>query len=147
LIAVTVSVDPAELPALTGAGEEADALKSRNWNVTVVEWLRLPLVPVSVRVKFPATVALHDTVAVPEFVMLFGEIAVQVRLAGGVSVSETIPVKPFTAVTVMVDVWDWPTLVGLGVVSVIEKSGLDGTVTATFAECERLPLTPVTLTL
>jgi hypothetical protein len=142
-----VRVDTAELPVLTGEGEEADALKSRNWKVTVVEWLRLPLVPVSVRVKFPAKIALHDTVAVPEFVMLFGEIALQARLAGGVSVSETIPVKPFNAVTVMVEVWDWPTFVGLGVVAVIEKSGLDGTVTATLDECERIPLTPVTFTL
>ena len=50
LIAVTVMVDVAELPALRGAGEEAVVLKSRNWKTAVVEWLRLPLVPVSVRV-------------------------------------------------------------------------------------------------
>jgi len=45
-----VMVEIVELPALRGAGWEADSLKSRNWRRTVVEWLRLPLVPVSVRV-------------------------------------------------------------------------------------------------
>jgi len=64
-----------------------------------------------------------------------------------VSVSETIPVKPFTAVTVIVEVCDWFTLVGPGEVAVIVKSALAGTVTATPAEWEREPLTPVTFTL
>jgi hypothetical protein len=50
LIALTVMVEMPELPALRGAGWEADSLKSRNWKRTVVEWLRLPLVPVTVRV-------------------------------------------------------------------------------------------------
>jgi len=50
LIDVTVMVEMAELLALRGTGENADALKSRNWNRTIVEWLRLPLVPTSVRV-------------------------------------------------------------------------------------------------
>jgi hypothetical protein len=45
-----VRVDTAELPALTGEGKEADALKSRNWKRGVVEWFRLPLVPVIVSV-------------------------------------------------------------------------------------------------
>lgn len=90
---------------------------------------------------------MHDIVAVPEFVILFGVMAPHVRPTGGVSLSVTTPVKPFSAVTVMVDVWDWPTFVGLGVMAVIEKSGPAGTVTATLAECERLPLTPVTFTL
>ena len=53
-----------------------------------------------------AIVELHDTVAVPEPVTLVGEIAPQVRLAGTVSVRLTIPVKPLTAVTVMVEVAD-----------------------------------------
>lgn len=79
--------------------------------------------------------------------MLFGDIAPQVRPTGSVSVSETIPVKPFSAVTVTVDVGDCPTLVGFGEVVVIEKSGPAGTVTATLAEWEREPLTPVTFTL
>jgi hypothetical protein len=49
-------------------------------------------------------VELHASVAVPEFVTLPGVIAPQVRLAGTVSVSDTVPVKPLTAATVMVDV-------------------------------------------
>ena len=91
--------------------------------------------------------ALHETVAVPEFVMLFGEMELQVRPAGVVSVSETIPVKPFSAVTDMVDEGAWPTLVGLGDEAVIEKSGPAGTVIMTLAECDSGPLAPVTVTL
>ena len=49
---------------------------------------------------------LHATVAVPELVTLVGLIAPQVRPAGGVSVRLTTPVKPFRAVTVMVEVAD-----------------------------------------
>ena len=54
----------------------------------------------------PAVVELQATVAVPELVTLVGVIAPQVRPVAGVSVSETIPVKPFRAVTVMVEVAD-----------------------------------------
>lgn len=50
LIAVMVMVEMAELPALTGVGDEADVLKSRNWKRAAVEWFRLPLVPVRVNV-------------------------------------------------------------------------------------------------
>jgi hypothetical protein len=57
-------------------------------------------------VKVPAVVELQATVAVPELVTLVGVIAPQVRPAGGVSVRETIPVKPFTAVIVIVEVAD-----------------------------------------
>ena len=51
---------------------------------------------------------LHDTVAVPEPVTLRGLIAPQVKLAGTVSVRLTVPVKPLTADTVMVDVAEVP---------------------------------------
>jgi hypothetical protein len=47
-------------------------------------------------------------VAVPEFVTLVGVIAPQVKLAGTVSVRLTVPVNPFTAATVMVEVADVP---------------------------------------
>ena len=47
---------------------------------------------------------LHASVAVPELVTLLGVIAPQVRFAGTVSVSDTVPVKPLTAATVIVDV-------------------------------------------
>jgi hypothetical protein len=47
-------------------------------------------------------------VAVPEFVTLVGVRAPQVRLAGTVSVRETVPVNPFTAAMVIVEVAEVP---------------------------------------
>ena len=49
---------------------------------------------------------MQETVAVPELVMLVGEIAVQLRPVGTVSVRATIPVKPDSAVTVMIEAGD-----------------------------------------
>lgn len=54
--------------------------------------------------------AVQETVAVPELVMVLGEIVLQLSPVGMVSVRDTIPVKPFRAVIVMVEVGDWPTL-------------------------------------
>jgi len=70
----------------------------------------------------PATVELHETVAVPELVTLAGVIAPQVRLAGTVSVRLTVPVKPFTAATVIVEVAEVPTVTEAGDVADIVKS-------------------------
>jgi hypothetical protein len=64
------------------------------------------LVPVTVRVKVPAVVDEQATVAVPEPVTLVGVMTPQARPAAGVSVRLTIPVNPFRAVMVMVDVAD-----------------------------------------
>ena len=50
LIAVTVMVEFAALPAMTGAGGAIVIVKSRNWNDAVTECTREPLVPVTVRV-------------------------------------------------------------------------------------------------
>ena len=69
-----------------------------------------------------AMVELQDTVAVPEFVMLVGVMAPQVRFAGTVSVRLTVPVKPLTAVTVIVDVAETPALTAAGDVAEIVKS-------------------------
>jgi hypothetical protein len=55
-----------------------------------------------------AIVELHAKVAVPEFVTLVGVMAPQVRLAGTLSVRLTVPVNPFTAATVMVEVAEVP---------------------------------------
>ena len=67
-------------------------------------------------------VELQDSVAVPELVTLVGVIAPQVRLAGTESVSETVPVKPLTAVTVIVEVAETPALTAAGDVADIVKS-------------------------
>jgi hypothetical protein len=50
LIAATVMVDVAETPALTAAGDVATIVKSVTVKVAVVEWVRVPLEPVIVRV-------------------------------------------------------------------------------------------------
>ncbi len=65
---------------------------------------------------------LQDTVAVPELVTLRGLIAPQVRLAGTVSVRLTVPAKPFSAETVMVEVAEVPAVTAAGDVAVMLKS-------------------------
>jgi len=67
-------------------------------------------------------VELHETVAVPELVTLLGVIAPQVKFVGTVSVKDTVPVNPLSAVTVMVDVAEVPTVTAAGDVAVMLKS-------------------------
>ena len=86
---------------------------------------------------------LQATVAVPELVTLVGVIAPQVRFAGTVSVSDTVPVNPFTAATVIVEVADVPEVTAAGEVAAIVKSV---TLKVAVAECVRVPLVPVTVT-
>jgi hypothetical protein len=50
LIEVMVIVELADTPTFTAAGEVAVILKSVTVNVAVVEWVRVPLVPVIVKV-------------------------------------------------------------------------------------------------
>ncbi len=79
-----------------------------------------------VTVKVPAAAALHDRVAVAGDggrVTLAGLIAVQVRPVGnGVSDSATVPAKPFTAVTVIVETAEAPEFTAAGDVAVMVKS-------------------------
>ena len=75
-------------------------------------------------------------------VTLVGEIAPHARLAGTVSVRLTTPVKPFTAVTVMVEVAEVPTVTADGDDAAIVKSL---TVKVAVAECDSVPLVPVTV--
>ena len=101
----TVIVEVAETPALTAAGDVAVIVKStvpEKVKVAVALWDRVPLVPVIVTV--PVDAELHERVAVPELVILLGVIAPQVNPAGTVSVRAIAPVKPFTAVIVIVEV-------------------------------------------
>jgi hypothetical protein len=67
-------------------------------------------------------VELHATVAVPDPVTLVGEMAPQLRFAGTVSVRDTTPAKPLTAVTVMVEVAETPALTAAGEEAEIVKS-------------------------
>lgn len=69
----------------------------------------------------PKVVALQDTVAVPDPVMLLGVIVPHVKPEGTVSVSAIVLVKWLTAVTVIVELADIPALTGEGEVAVIVK--------------------------
>src|SRR6266550_1714869 len=112
---------------------------------TVVLWDSAPFVPVTVTAKLPLVVAVHERVEVPEPVTLVG-VRVQVMPVAGllVEVKLTTPANPLTAVMVIVEVPAWLTLtVTLVGLAAIVKSW---TVKATVAECERLPLVPVTVT-
>jgi len=68
-----------------------------------------------------ALVELQDKVAVPAPKILFGVIAPHASPAGTVSVKLTVPAKPFTAATVIVEVADDPTT-DEGDVALIVKS-------------------------
>ncbi len=72
--------------------------------------------------KFAAIVELQDSVAVPEFVRVAGEIALQDRLAGIVSANEIVPVNPSSAETVIVEVAEVPARTTAGEVAETEKS-------------------------
>ena len=113
LRALTVIVDVAEAPTVA-EGEVAAMVKSTKLKVAVAVWTRDPLVPVIMSEYVPATVALHDAVAVPAPVTVPGVIVPQVNPAGTVSVRVTTPAKPLTAVIVVVDVADRPTLTAAG---------------------------------
>jgi len=93
-------------------------VKSTTWKrIVAVVWVSVPLVPVTVTVRSPAVVALQESVAV------CGDVP-NVTLAGRVHVSPagveadtaklTVPVNPFTAVTVIVEVPDEPARICVG---------------------------------
>jgi hypothetical protein len=142
---VTVIVDVADTPTFTAAGEVAVIVKfwaAPNMNTGLVLCDRVPLVPVTITVNDPVDGDEHARVAVPELVTLAGVIAPQVNPAGTVSVSATVPVKPLTALTVIVEVIEVFALPE-GDVAVTVKSV---TVKVAVAECDSVPLVPVTVT-
>jgi hypothetical protein len=97
---------------------------------------------VIVTVKVAAVVEEHASVADPDPVTLGGVMEPQVRPEGTVSVRDTDPLKPLTAVTVIVDVADWPTSMAAGEVAVILKST---TLMTTVELLVEAPLVPVTV--
>jgi hypothetical protein len=70
----------------------------------------------------PATVARHETVALPEPPMLGGVTAPHVRPVGTISARVTFPAKPFSAPIVTVEFAKTPALTGPGDVALIVKS-------------------------
>jgi len=75
-------------------------------SVIVVEWVRLPLVPVMVMVKVPVGVwpplPVKVRVEVPLPATLAGLKLAETPVGSGPVDSETVPLKPFNAVMVMV---------------------------------------------
>src|SRR5260370_31242354 len=90
--------------------------------VAVVECESVPLVPVMVTTYVFAIVELQDSVAVPELVTLVGVIAPQVRFAGTVSVSNSVPDKSLTESTLIVVFALVPVITVAGDVASIVKS-------------------------
>jgi hypothetical protein len=90
-----------------------------------------------------AVTELQDRVAVPDPVMLAGVIAPHVRPAGTVSVRLTVPAKPLTAVTVIVEMAEEPALAAPGLVAAIVKST---NLNVAVAEWDIVPLVPVIVT-
>ena len=70
----------------------------------------------------PAAVALHETVAEPKPVTLFGVIVPQLNPAGTVSARLTDPEKWFRATTVIVEIAELPAFRRAGDVAAIVKS-------------------------
>ena len=78
----------------------AVTVKSWTVKVTVAECDLEPLEPVTVTWTVPAVVKVQDNADVPELVTLPG---VRVQTVVSLLTRVTTPVKPFTAVTVIVD--------------------------------------------
>jgi len=91
--------------------------------VTVVEWDRVPLVPVTVTVYDPAD-PLQESVEVPEPVTLVG-VRMQVKPVAGLmlGVKLTAPANPSSAVTVIVEVPEAParTVALIGLAAIVKS--------------------------
>ena len=108
--------------------------------MTVTEWDRLPLVPVTPTWMVGPLANVHESVALPEPVTLVGETLHDVLFV----VRLTTPAKPLRPVMVIVDVPALPgvTLTVVGLAAIVKS----WTTKVTVTECERLPLVPVTPT-
>ena len=91
--------------------------------MTVAEWDRVPLAPVTVTVYDPAD-PLQESVEVPEPVTLVG-VRVQVKPVGGLmlGVRLTTPTNPLSAVTVIVEVPETPakTVALIGLAAIVKS--------------------------
>jgi hypothetical protein len=102
LTGVTVIVEVAVAPVLTVMLVGfAEIVKSWTTNVTITEWNREPLVPVTDTFLLPVDVNVHDRVALPEPVTLVGEtVQAEVLLVARL----TMPAKPLRPAIVIVEV-------------------------------------------
>jgi len=89
---------------------------------------------------------LHESVEVPDPPVTLVGVKVHVRPPVGdtVAVSATVPVNPLSGAMVIVEVPAWLTLTGMlvGLAAMVKSV----TVKVTVAECDSVPLVPVTVT-
>lgn len=116
IVMVLVPVTPEFTTTVVGLADIAKSCGPVTMKVIFAECERVPLVPITEAVKLPVDMDEHDSVEVPEpLAILVGE-SVQRRLVELTTVRETVPVKPFTGATVIVEVpelpWTIETLVG-----------------------------------
>ncbi len=144
LLAAMIVVHVAPGVQFTVTGLEGEIVKSLKMNVVIAEWDSVPLMPVVVTTKVPAIVDLHVTVAVPEPPLIVEVDEVHVGPAGTRSVRVTVPVKPFSGVTVIVETAAVVPSAGTaaGEVAVIVKSTTWKRMVP--VECDLDPLVPVT---
>jgi hypothetical protein len=152
-VRVTVSVNPliGAIAIVDDCGDPtfpfkldglAVMVKSSIVKVAVAEWKSVPLVPTMVSSYVPATLELHETVALPGAVRLLGEIEAHLRPDGTVSVRVTVPLNPLREFTVIDEVAGIVASTGPGVVAVMLKSVM---VIVAVALWDRVPLAPDTV--
>lgn len=131
----TVIVDvpgrPTTTETLDGLGAMEKSATCVTVKVTVAEWDRAPLVPVTVTTTVPAVAKVHESVVVPVPPVIEAEDKEHAILSGA---KATVPVKPFRGETEMVEVPGEFTATGTAVgLAETVKSGAGMTVNATVA--------------
>ncbi len=120
---VMVIVETTEKPALTVSTLGLAATeKSCFVKVTATVCDNDPLEPVTVTEKVPTKEGVHVKAEVPEPAKLVG-LSVHANPATGTAVREIIPEKPFTPLTVMVEVPEVPVLTGtfVGLAAIVKS--------------------------
>jgi hypothetical protein len=149
LTGVTVIVEVAVWPVLAAAGDVAATVNPLTWNsMLAVGWDREPLAPVTVKSNEPTADAVHERIVCASAGRVIEGGWLQARPnAGGIAVNDTVPVKPFRGVIVIVVEQAIPITHGtvVGVDGEMSKSG-GGTVTVTVTFWINDPLVPVTFT-
>jgi hypothetical protein len=125
IVIVDVPGEPTTAETVEGLALTVKSGAAVTVKVTVAEWDRDPLTPVTLTVKVPVVEPVHDRLEAAEVVVVVSATLVGVRAhvkpveGDTVSESATVPVKPFVAETVIVEVPGDPTaaltLVGLAV--------------------------------
>lgn len=115
----TEIIDVPAVPVFTvtsvGMAEIVKSPAPTTVKATVAECASEPLAPVTITVKLPVVDAVHESVTVPEVIVLLRTmlvaLSVHVRPVDGetVSLNVTVPVKPLIAAKVMVEVPGVPT--------------------------------------